>query len=76
MSALSGGVFAEPFHISRHWDGPGRLEEECPCPKEECGMVNSDRPAEQCSEHNALRQGAKSIRSGHRAVDCPGRELG
>lgn len=69
------GSMAETFHISRHWDGPGAREEECPCEKEPCGMVSSDRPHPDCTEHNAFAHGAKSIRSGHRAVDCPGAEL-
>jgi hypothetical protein len=75
VSTAPGGRFAEPFHISRHFAGPGDLEAGCPCRKEVCGFVNSDDPAPECTEHNALRHGAKSIRSGHRAVDCPGAEL-
>lgn len=72
---MSDPRFDQPFHISRHFAGPGELEARCPCEKEVCGMVNSDRPAPTCTEHNARECGAKSIRSGHRAVDCPGAEL-
>lgn len=72
---MAAGVFPEGFHISRHFGGPGTVEAECPCPKAECGMVVSDAPHEQCAQHNAGRFGAKSIRSGHPADDCPGREL-
>ena len=56
-------------HIGRSWEG-NRLEAECPCPKEPCGLVHAGTTDPACTEHPVTR--AKTIRQSHRADDCPG----
>ncbi len=58
------------YHVSRHWSGPGPLEEDCPCPKEPCGFVAGDRADWECDQHHW--RFAKSMRSGHSPENCPG----
>lgn len=62
------------YHYSRSWNGPGHLEtqDECTCAKAPCGMVLSDtwalsRGDSHCPNHDFTR----TIRSSHRAEDCP-----
>lgn len=33
------------MHMGRSWSG-SRLEDECPCPQEACGLVRLDRASE------------------------------
>ncbi|KPC89905.1 hypothetical protein ADL27_38480 [Streptomyces sp. NRRL F-6602] len=56
-------------HISRHFDGPGLIEAGCPCPKAGCGMVDTENTSPDCLQHPPTR--CKTIRSGHRADECP-----
>lgn len=66
------------FHIGRHWPnayepGPGKeqtFEEMCPCPTEPCGLVALDKADPDCPHH--AFSAAKTMRTSHRAVDCPG----
>ncbi len=57
------------WHIGRSWVG-SRLEDECPCEQEPCGLVSQRNAHPDCAEHPVQR--GKSIRQSHRAGDCPG----
>lgn len=59
------------LHISRHWDGPGFLEEHCPCRKEACGFVAENHTSPLCMQHPSVH--AKTMRSGHKPANCPAR---
>jgi hypothetical protein len=57
------------LHIGRSWRELGHpLEDECPCPKAECGLVISDQVVEECLQHPWGR--AKTMRQGHDAEAC------
>lgn len=56
------------MHIGRSWSGHP-LEDDCPCPKAPCGLVDMDRTDPTCPEHPAER--CKSIRQSHPASACP-----
>lgn len=71
---VSNPYIDEMDHIGRSFDGPGLLEEACPCPKQPCGLVaKGDAERVDCPEH-ALRA-AKTIRSWHAAENCPAKEV-
>jgi len=57
------------YHIGRSWKGT-KIEDDCPCPKAPCGLVDSDNISEECDQHPMWA--AKTIRQGHRPEDCPG----
>lgn len=57
-------------HWSRHFDGPGHLEYQCPCPKAPCGMVARDNFDPECDQHNP--EACKTTRSAHWPENCPG----
>ena len=64
------------YHIGRHWPAHYRadrsaptMEDECPCPVEPCGLVDDTRRDPNCPQHGDL---TKTMRSMHRAEDCPG----
>jgi hypothetical protein len=59
---------AEHFHFGRSWTGHA-LEDECPCAKAPCGLVDSTE-VEECPQHSWWA--AKTIRQMHAAADCPG----
>lgn len=56
-------------HVGRSFSGHP-LEDECPCPKEPCGLVAMTRASADCTEH-ALTAG-KTIRQSHPSERCPG----
>lgn len=58
------------YHVGRSWDGPGPLEEGCPCPKEPCGLVRGDSASPECNQHHWGSM--KTMRVGHRAESCMG----
>lgn len=58
----------ESMHIGRTFDDT-RLEDDCPCPKEPCGLVRADRLNADCMQHPMLRQ--KTIRQSHPSFRCP-----
>jgi hypothetical protein len=64
------------LHVGRHWPGEyrdkfkGLLEDECPCPKEPCGLVDSGKADPDCPQHGPGTE--KTMRSMHSAEDCPG----
>lgn len=70
------------LHIGRHWsstyqhaasnamDQRPTIEDGCPCPKEPCGMIDSDKVDPDCQQHS----GMKTIRSSHYPEDCPARK--
>ncbi len=60
----------EHWHIGRHFNGAGSIEESCPCPQLACGLVDSVKANEiDCPQHSLWS--AKTIRSGHPADECP-----
>lgn len=54
------------LHVGRSWDGHP-LEDDCPCPKELCGLVSLSRADPACEQHS----GMKAIRQSHSPSDCP-----
>jgi hypothetical protein len=56
------------FHIGRSWSGHP-LEDECPCPKAPCGLVDVDRTDPACEHHPPER--CKTVRQSHPASECP-----
>lgn len=57
------------WHIGRSWGGPRHLEKEDElCEKAPCGLIAKAHP--DCPEHHYTAM--KTIRSSHRAEDCPG----
>ena len=56
-------------HVGRAWDGH-ELEDECPCPKAQCGLVIVDGIRDDCPHHAWSR--ARSMRQSHPAHSCPG----
>lgn len=67
------------MHIGRHWSpaysDPNfkTIEDECPCPTEDCGHVARDKIDPECPQHG--REAMKTLRSGHLASDCPGKPV-
>lgn len=62
----------EDMHVGRSWAGT-RLEDECPCPKAPCGLATGVFQSG-CPEHDPMA--GKTMRQGHHAADCPGRDDG
>ena len=54
-------------HISRSFVGLD-LEEDCPCGKAPCGMVDTSQVDENCEQHSV--RFSKTIRRAHLAEDC------
>lgn len=57
------------WHFGRSFGGAGHLEESCPCPKADCGLVVYGQWSLNCLQHPPER--AKTIRSSHAPEDCP-----
>lgn len=55
-------------HVGRAYVGH-TIEDNCPCPKADCGLVSIDAQDPDCPEH--AFQAAKTLRQGHAARDCP-----
>lgn len=53
-------------HIGRSW-GSHPLEDECSCPKGDCGLVIRERRDPTCEQHHP----SKTIRQSHLASECP-----
>lgn len=57
------------MHIGRAWVAT-EIEASCPCEQLACGLVSLNAAeAIQCAQHGAAA--AKTMRQGHRAIDCP-----
>lgn len=67
------------MHIGRHWPNTYRaeaagnsehppIEAECPCPREPCGLIAMSKVHPDCKQHTI----DQTIRSSHKAEDCPG----
>lgn len=56
-------------HIGRSWTVHD-LEDDCPCPQADCGLVLFDTINPACPEHHW--SAAKSIRQSHPATKCRG----
>lgn len=57
------------MHMGRSWSG-SRLEDECPCPQEACGLVRLDRASKDCDQHGL--SSPRTMRQGHQDHMCPG----
>jgi hypothetical protein len=55
------------WHIGRSFSGT-RLEDDCPCPKAPCGLVDSGDTHPDCEQHPQVRY--KTIRQSHRPDEC------
>lgn len=55
------------MHIGRRWVGH-QIEDDCPCGKAPCGLVDDKLIDPDCVEHNPLN--AKTIRQVHSEADC------
>lgn len=58
------------LHMGRSWVGHA-IEDECPCDKAPCGLVDAGRMSPDCDQHPHER--TKTIRQMHYAEDCPAR---
>lgn len=56
------------LHIGRSWQGTS-IEDNCPCPKTVCGLVDGNDVHPGCEQHPFGR--AKTIRQIHPADQCP-----
>ncbi|MET4144196.1 hypothetical protein [Arthrobacter sp. UYCo732] len=57
-------------HMGRSWPGEGTpMEDDCPCPKTACGLVEDTNLHPDCDQHPFHR--AKTFRQTHRADQCP-----
>lgn len=56
-------------HVGRSWVGHW-MEDACPCPQEECGLVDWDKIDPECPQHSLTA--AKTLRQIHDNVKCPG----
>ena len=54
-------------HIGRSFTGH-HIEDQCPCPQEKCGLVDSEKVHKDCDQHKMWA--AKTIRQGHPAAEC------
>lgn len=61
-------------HMGRSWWPQHFLEDECPCPKEPCGLVDMEKAVPECPEHWFHR--AKSMREFHDEEHCADRIAG
>lgn len=55
------------WHIGRSFTGT-RIEDDCPCVKAPCGLVDVGGVSEDCLQH----QITKTIRQSHTSSQCPG----
>jgi hypothetical protein len=67
-SALPASLIGN-WHVGRSWTGH-EIEDECPCPKEPCGLIDQSRAVPECLQHPINR--VKTLRQGHSPADCPG----
>jgi hypothetical protein len=69
------------MHIGRHWPNEYKaeargansfptIEEQCPCPREPCGCIDSDKVNVGCEQHPMTA--AKTMRTMHDPDNCPG----
>jgi hypothetical protein len=65
-------------HIGRSFGGGRQIEEECPCPKEQCGLVDIGRASPACEHHGFMHNpmASKTIRQSHKPADCQPLEAG
>lgn len=61
------------WHVGRSWSGTV-LEDECPCSKAPCGLVDQTNLNPDCDQHPSFRM--KTMRQGHPADKCPGERTG
>ena len=72
MTAL-GGANQRHVHMGRSRIGHP-LEDECPCGKAACGLVDSEQIHAECPQHTL--RAAKRMRQMHLAADCEGTNHG
>lgn len=55
------------MHVGRSWNGT-RLEDDCPCGKAPCGLVDMALVSPECEQHGAS---FRTMRQIHAPKDCP-----
>lgn len=65
---LTGASLSTEYHVGRSWWPSHHLEDGCPCPKAECGLVVMSGALPDCPEHAWFA--GKSLREVHKAEDC------
>ena len=60
-------IEASHWHVGRGWSDI-RIEDECPCVQEPCGLVSLGNASPECDQHTVM----KTMRQGHSAQNCPG----
>jgi hypothetical protein len=61
------------YHLGRSWPGDTHIEDVCPCPKQPCGLVDTDKTSPDCDQHHVGNgHHARTTRQGHAAERCPG----
>ena len=55
------------MHIGRSWKGH-EIEDDCPCPKEPCGLVSLAKVDPDCPQHSIAA--GKTMRQSHPASSC------
>jgi len=61
------------WHMGRQWHGHD-IEDECPCPKAPCGLVDTTQRLPTCEQHNPADPiAARTMRQNHPADACPAR---
>lgn len=63
------------YHAGRSFAPSTRIEDECPCPKTDCGLVATsdwDMSTTQSNEHGCSQHvGLKTVRQSHHQLACP-----
>lgn len=62
------GTSIKNTHFGRSFSGT-RLEDDCPCRKEDCGLVSLEGVDENCDQHPPIKH--KTMRQIHSAETCP-----
>lgn len=55
-------------HIGRSFGDARWIEEACPCPKEPCGLVDTNKAVPECGHHPFAAY--KTIRQAHAPENC------
>lgn len=57
------------LHAGRSFKGSlNRMELDCPCEKEPCGLVDLDKTDEKCDQHSFMA--GKTLRQFHKPEEC------
>lgn len=59
------------WHVGRSWNTTS-LEDKCPCPKSECGLVALEDADPDCIQHG-INHPPRTMRQGHFSTECKGK---